>query len=104
MSVTSVSSVFFSFFSLGQLDYVRLHQVTSVYVGGTGRGARQYFRHFKPRQIIIILMIIGCVDISCDDFSFVCCVFLGVQNILFFCSISYSFLFSFIFIFNSSLC
>ena len=101
MSVTSVFSVYVSQVMSG---YIRLGQVTSVYVGGTGRGARQYFRHFKPRQIIFILMIIGCVDISCDDFSFVCCVFLGVQNILFFCSISYSFLFSFIFIFNSSLC
>ena len=30
MSVSSVSSVF------------RLHQITSVYVGGTGHGARQY--------------------------------------------------------------
>ena len=36
---------FFSFFSLCQTGYIRLrrlHQVTSVYVGGTGRGARQY--------------------------------------------------------------
>ena len=36
---------FFSFFSLCQTGYVRLrrlHQVTSVYVGGTGRGARQF--------------------------------------------------------------
>ena len=36
---------FFSFFSLCLTGYVRLcrlHQVTSVYVGGTGRGARQY--------------------------------------------------------------
>ena len=32
---------FFSFFSLCQSGYVRLHQVTSVYVGGMGRGARQ---------------------------------------------------------------
>ena len=36
---------FFSFLSLCLTGYVRLrrlHQVTSVYVGGTGRGARQY--------------------------------------------------------------
>ena len=43
---------FFSFFSLCQtgyvrlrqvmLGYIRLHKVTSVYVGGTGRGARQF--------------------------------------------------------------
>ena len=36
---------FFQFMSvwLGQVTsgYIRLHQVTSVYVGGTGRGARQ---------------------------------------------------------------
>ena len=29
---TSITSVFFSFFSLCQLGYVRLHQVTSGYV------------------------------------------------------------------------
>ena len=36
---------FFSFFSLCLTGYIRLrrlHQVTSVYVGGTGRGARQH--------------------------------------------------------------
>ena len=27
----------------GYAGYIRLCQVTSVYVGGTGRGARQYF-------------------------------------------------------------
>ena len=35
---------YFSFFSLcltGNVRLRRLHQVTSVYVGGTGRGARQ---------------------------------------------------------------
>ena len=32
---------FFSFFSLCLTGYIRLHQVTSVYVEGTGRGARQ---------------------------------------------------------------
>ena len=32
---------FFSFFQFLQFRSVRLRQVTSVYVGGTGRGARQ---------------------------------------------------------------
>ena len=51
VSVHIRSDSFFSFFqflqfrsvSLSQVTsgYVRLHQVTSVYVGGTGRGARQ---------------------------------------------------------------
>ena len=33
---------FFSFFQFLQFRSVRLRQVPSVYVGGTGRGARQY--------------------------------------------------------------
>ena len=50
--IVSVHVHYFSFFSLCQSGYVRLHQVTlgyirfrqvkSVYVGGTGRGARQF--------------------------------------------------------------
>ena len=35
----SVASVYVSQVTSG---YVRFHQVTSVYVGGTGRGARQF--------------------------------------------------------------
>ena len=43
---------FFSFFSLYLTSYVRLrrlHQVTSVYIGGTGRGARQLKHIFYSR-------------------------------------------------------
>ena len=40
--ILKIVSVHVCYFSLGQLGYVRLHQVMSVYVGGTGRGARQF--------------------------------------------------------------
>ena len=45
--IVSVHVRYFSFFSFSVYvkqvtsGYVRLHQVKSVYVGGTGRGARQ---------------------------------------------------------------
>ena len=48
--IVSVHVRYFSFFSLCQTGYVRLcrlHQVTSVYVGGTGRRARQYESYVK---------------------------------------------------------
>ena len=56
MIIVSVHVRFFSFVSFVSLcqfmlvyvsqvtsGYIRLHQVDSVYVGGTGRGARQHF-------------------------------------------------------------
>ena len=43
--IVSVHVRYFSFFSFFQFMSVRLHQVMSVYVGGTGHGARQQDRN-----------------------------------------------------------
>ena len=52
MSITSVSLVFSVYVSQVTLGYVRLHQVRSVYVGGTGRGARQKI-HWDHQKVEI---------------------------------------------------
>ena len=48
---------FFQFMSVRLLQvtspYVRLRQVTSVYVGGTGRGARQYLFTFSRQGSVL---------------------------------------------------
>ena len=42
MSVSSVSSVLSVYVCQVTSGYVRLHQITSVYFAGTGRGAQQF--------------------------------------------------------------
>ena len=61
MIIVSVHVRYFSFFSLFSYvrlrqvtpGYIRLCQVTSVYVGGTGRGARQ-FTNLSSKEIQIV--------------------------------------------------